>query len=126
MNKKELEKMLYAVLRLCPAPLVFDGLTGLWKPLDVLYRVTGFLGAGSSRQMQVQTMSGALGYGLQLYFDSVIEFQHEDLHHRQFKQGRLVLKVQWVIPPPGQSPWSYPIQIASPFQSLLNSQRADH
>jgi hypothetical protein len=52
MNKRELEKMPNAVLRLSPAPLVFDSRTRRWKRLDVLWRVTGYLGSANKRQFR--------------------------------------------------------------------------
>lgn len=110
MNKRELEKMLNAVLRLSPAPLVFDSRTRCWKPLNVLWRVTGYLGSSSTRQIQIQTMSGTLGFVLQPFFDSIIEFQNEDHHHPAFKQGRFLLKEQWMIPPEGQSARGIPLR----------------
>jgi hypothetical protein len=110
MNKRELEKMLNAVLRLSPAPLVFDSRIGRWKPLDVLWRVTGYHGSSDRRQIQIETTSRALGLVLRLFRDSIVEFQNEDHHHPSFKQGRLLLKTQWVIPPEGQPSWSTPIR----------------
>lgn len=109
MNKRELEKMLNAVLRLSPAPLVFDSRTRRWEPLDVLWRVTGYLGSASVRQIQIETMSGASGLMLRLFRDSIVEFQNEDHYHPSFKQGRLLLKTQWMIPSEGQPSRSVPI-----------------
>src|SRR5882762_11863045 len=100
MNKKHLEDMLYAILRLNVPILIGDGL-GSYRRLDVLWRVTGYLGEGTKRQMEIETLSQALGLRLALYFDSIIEFQNEDLYHPSFKQGLLVLKSQWIVPPKG-------------------------
>jgi hypothetical protein len=54
-------------------------------------------------------MAGTLGFMLQPFFDSIVEFQNEDHHHPSFKQGRLLLKEQWIIPPEGQSARSFPL-----------------
>ncbi len=119
MNKGQLEKMLNAVLRLNPAPLVFDCRTGYWRPLDVLWRVTGYTGTANGRQIQIETISGALGLVLRPFRDSIVEFQNEDHYHPAFKQGRLLLKTQWIIPPEGQPSWSVPIQPFRPGQSNI-------
>jgi hypothetical protein len=110
MNKGQLEKMLNAVLRLSPVPLVLDSRTGRWEPLDVLWRVTAYLGNASARQIQIETMSGASGLMLRLFRDSIVEFQNEDHYHHSFKQGRLLLKTQWLIPPEGQPSRSIPVR----------------
>lgn len=109
MNRKQLSNMKYAVLRLSPLPQIFDTVTGKWKPLDVLWRVTDYLGNGSNKQMEVLTMSGALGLRLLLPFDSIREWQFEDHHHPSFKQGRLLLKSFWFIFPEGQPARNFPI-----------------
>src|SRR5882724_596749 len=109
MNKRELEKMLNAVLRLSPAPLVLDSRTKRWKRLDVLWRITGYEGNASNRRIRIATMSGALGLTLRPFRDSIIKFQNEDHYHPSFKQGRFLLDIQWVIPPEGHTPLSFPV-----------------
>jgi hypothetical protein len=118
MNKKTLENMLNAVLRLNPQPILIDQ-SGRRKRLDVLWRVSGYLDEGRRRQIQIETMSKALGLRLQLYFDCIIEFQEEELRHPLFKQGLFVLKAQWVIPPEGSLPHRVPLR-------TFRSQRAKH
>lgn len=97
-----------AVLRLSPAPVLVEKGKGSRK-LNVLWQVTGYLREGKKQQIVVETMSQTLGLRLALYFDSVREFQDEDLRHPSFKQGVLLLKSQWVIPPEGASPWRIPL-----------------
>jgi hypothetical protein len=109
MNRKQLENMLYAILRL-NWPILMDDGWGNRRPLDVLWRVTGYLGEGATRQMKIETLSQTLGLRLALYFDSIIEFQNEDLYHPSFKQGLLVLKSQWIVPPEGRPAWRVPVR----------------
>jgi hypothetical protein len=80
------------------------------KELDGLWRVTGYIGQGTKRQILIETMSQALGVRLSLYFDCIVEFQEEDLHHSSFKQGLFLLKAQWLIPPEGKPPQRHPIR----------------
>lgn len=110
MNKKYLEDMGYAVLRLDPPVRVYDRDTASYRWLDTLWQVYGYRGAGSTRQMLIRTLSQTQGLGLAIYFDTVIEFQNEDLHHPSFKQGCLILKTQWTIPPYGQSGRQRPLR----------------
>jgi len=109
MNKKYLDDMLYAVLRLFQPVLMYDEETARYHWLDTLWQVTGYRGEGSTRQMLIQTLSQTQGIGLSIYYDTVKEFQNEDLHHPSFKQGVLILKTQWIIPPYGQSARQIPL-----------------
>ena len=109
MNKKYLEDMLYAVLRLYRPVLVYDQDTASYRWSDTLWQVTGYRGEGSTRQMLIQTLSQSQGLGLAIYFDTVREFQNEDLHHPAFKQGCLILKTWWIIPQYGQSARQIPL-----------------
>jgi len=108
MNKKYLENMLYAVLRLYRPVLVYDPVTASYRWVDTLWQVYGYCGEGSTRQILIRTLSGDLG--LSISFDTVKEFQNEDLHHQSFKQGCLILKTQWIIPPYGQSARQIPLR----------------
>lgn len=108
MNKRQLENMQNAVLWLSPTPVLLEKQESPRK-LNVLWRVTGYVREGKRQQIIVETMSQALGLRLALYFDSVREFQDEDLHHPSFQQGVLQLKSLWVIPPEGASPWRVPL-----------------
>ena len=98
-----------AVLRLIPAPVLLEKRKRS-RNLNVLWRVTGYVRKGKKQQIIVESMSQALGLRLALYFDSVREFQEEDLQHPAFKPGVLLLKSQWVIPPEGASPWRIPLE----------------
>jgi hypothetical protein len=111
MNKRQLGNMHNAVLRLSPEPILTDRSGRRGKRLKVLWRVSGYRREGTRHQVQIETMSQALGFTLLLYFDCAIEFQEEDLHHPSFKQGLLLLKAQWVIPPEGRTPRRYPLRM---------------
>jgi len=108
MNKKYLDDLLYAVVRLYRPVRVYDRDTASYRWLDTIWQVYGYCGEGSTRQMLIRTLSGDLG--LSIYFDTVKEFQNEDLHHPCFKQGCLILKTQWIIPPYGQSARQIPLR----------------
>jgi hypothetical protein len=110
MNKKYLDDMLYAVLRLYWPVLIYDEDIAGYRWLDTLWQVTGYRGEGSTRQMLIQTLSQTRGLGLSIYYDIVKEFQNVDLHHPSFKQGCLILKTQWIIPPYGQSARQIPLR----------------
>lgn len=109
MKKRELEDMLYAILRL-NLPILIDDGSGYYRRLDVQWRVTGYLGEGRTRQMKIETLSQTLGLKLALYFDSIIDFQNDDLYHPSFKQGLLVLKSQWIVPREGRPAWRIPMR----------------
>jgi hypothetical protein len=98
-----------AVLRLSPAPVLLEKLKRPRRLDNVLSRVTGYEREGKRQQIIVETMSQALGFRLSLYFDSVREFQDDDLCHPSFKQGVLLVKSQWMIPLEGASPWRVPL-----------------
>lgn len=109
MNRRQLEQMQGAILRLDPPPVLLDE-TGAQKKLDVLWRVSSVT-RGRKGQLEVTTLSQ--GFRLLLYFDCVREYQHEDLHHPSFKQGILLLKAQWIIRPEGQPPIRKPLRTAT-------------
>jgi hypothetical protein len=109
LNKKQLQNMQNAVVRLSPGPVLIDRQKRGRRLDNVLWRVTGYVREGQKQQIIVETMSQALGLRLALYFDSVREFQDEDLHHPTFKQGILLLKSLWVIPPEGAPAWRIPL-----------------
>jgi hypothetical protein len=106
MNRRQLEQMQGAILRLDPPPLLV-GDTGTQKEMDVLWRVTSVT-PGRKGQLEVTTLSQA--FRLALYFDCVREYRQEDLRHPSFKQGMLLLKAQWIIRPEGQPPLRKPLR----------------
>ena len=106
MNKKEIGNMLNAVVRLSPAPVLVDDRGKTIRTLEH-WRVSGYVGEGRRRRIQIETISQ--GFALRLFFDCIIEFQEEDLYYPSVKQGVLLLKAQWVIRPEGKTPRRVPI-----------------
>lgn len=101
MNKKQLALMLGSIVRLHPAPFLIEERRYLTK---TDWRITSIQVRRKTVRLRLETLSGALGLMLDIYHDSIMGFEHEDLHYQSnITQGVLRLKVQWFIPPEGNT-----------------------
>ncbi|MDX6383023.1 MAG: hypothetical protein QOK48_596 [Blastocatellia bacterium] len=101
MNKKYLARAINAIVRVTPAPFIFDVQRHCWKRMDVLWRITRI---ERGEYVQIETLSGAQGYFLRIPYRFFHHWDDAEHYHRSFKQGQVVLRGWYLILPEGHVP----------------------